>query len=166
MEQIEERTDRVVLGHVRDVMRQNVLVLEPETPAGQAARLLERAGVAGAPVVRGDRVIGMISRSDLLARARRASPSAQETGPFLRFERVLDSEGTTVEAVMNHHIVTARADWPVTKAALAMQAEQVNRLPVLDADGRLVGILARDDVIWAVARAVEPPKHRSAMPPD
>jgi CBS domain-containing protein len=144
-----------------------VVVLDPETSAGEAARLLERAGVAGAPVVRGDRLIGVISRSDLLARAREVSPHAQESGPFLRYEQVLDSAELHVEAVMTPQVVAARVDLPVTVAALTMQAEGVNRLPVLDANDRLVGILARDDVIAAVARSARSGGGpRPTLPPD
>jgi CBS domain-containing protein len=168
MERIDEPVVRVKIGTVREVMRQSVVVLEPETPAGEAARLLERAGVAGAPVVRGDQVIGVISRSDLLARARDVSPHAQESGPFLRYEQVLDSTELTVEALMTPHVVAARVDWPAIVAALTMQAEGFNRLPVLDANDRLVGIIARDDVIAAVARAARSGGGglRPTLPPD
>jgi CBS domain-containing protein len=55
----------------------------------------------------------------------------------------------------------------VTVAALTMQAEGVNRLPVLDANDGLVGILARDDVIAAVARAARSGGGpRPTLPPD
>lgn len=116
---------------------------------------LERGGVAGAPVVEGDRVVGIVSRSDLLAKAREASEHAQASGPFLRYDLVLDRRfpEVTVGAIMTPRVVAVRADWPLSLAAVAMEREGVNRLPVLGSDDRLVGIMARDDVIAALGRA-------------
>jgi len=128
-------------------MRTEVVVLHPETAVGEAARTLERAGVAGAPVVEGDRVVGIVSRSDLLARAGRP--------PSTPGHRALSSATTPcwMGAIMTPQVVTVRADWPLSLAAMAMEQEGVNRLPVLGPDDRLVGIVARDDVIAGLGRA-------------
>lgn len=136
---------------------------------GEAARTLERAGVAGAPVVKGDRVVGMVGRSDLLAKAREASEHAQESGPFLRYDHVLDRHfpELTVEAIMTPQVVTVQADWPLSVAAMAMEKEGVNRLPVVGPGDRLVGIVARGDMIAALGRAARAAGHRlPQMRPD
>jgi CBS domain-containing protein len=74
------------------------------------------------------------------------------TGPWLRHERELSQSGRTVDDVMSRRAVTVRASDTVEDAAARMSAAKVNRVPVVDADHRLVGILTRDDVVTAVAR--------------
>jgi predicted transcriptional regulator len=97
-------------------------------------------------------------------------------------ERVL---GTVGEAMTSHVValadlmtaepVVARAEWPLAKAGRAMDEAGINRLPVVDAAGRPVGILTRDDLIGALARRLreslryqEParPTRRPASGPD
>ena len=52
---------------------------------------------------------------------------------------------------MTHQPATARANWPLIRAATLMVELGVNRLPVLDDNGRAIGILARDDILRALA---------------
>jgi len=72
------------------------------------------------------------------------------SGPFLSREHLLVR--FRVADLMTFEQVTARADWPLGRAVLAMDEVGVNRLPVVDAEGRPVGILTRDDVVSALAR--------------
>ncbi|MBI2238353.1 MAG: CBS domain-containing protein [Actinobacteria bacterium] len=139
-----------LFGTIGDAMTRNVVALEPKMKANDAALMLGEAGVAGGPVIRKGQVVGVVTLRDLLRREGHTTP--QTTGPFLRGERHLTD--LTVEDVMTKDVVTARADWPLTRAILVMDEAQVNRLPVLDAHGRPVGILAREDVMRAVAGAI------------
>ena len=132
-------------------MTASVMALESGTPADVAARRMEDKGVSGAPVVKEGRVVGLVTLADLLARAGAKRP-IMTSGPFLRVEGAL--AGLKVEEAMTAQVVTAGPDWPLVRAVAAMEETGVNRLPVVDADGQLVGILARDDVIRAIARRV------------
>ena len=144
------REAEVAFGRVREATTAQVLTFEPETRASDAALRLAAEGVAGAPVLDGGRVVGVISLRDLLAReGHLATPTS---GPFLRGERHLAN--LTVADVMTREVVTVGEDQPLIRAVELMDAEEVNRLPVVDEHGRTVGILARDDVIAAIARAV------------
>jgi CBS domain-containing protein len=158
------------LGTVGVAMTTSVVTLTPEMGAAEAARLLSEAGVAGGPVVEAGAVVGVITLRDLLEREGHAP---QTTGPFLRGERHLAA--LTVSDVMTREVFTARTDWPLTRAITLMDEAGVNRLPVLDEHGRPVGILARDDVLRAVARvlreseaaeAIAAAKERTRIPPD
>jgi CBS domain-containing protein len=141
-------------------MTGKVLALAADTPADVAARRLEQAQVSGAPVVDRGRVVGVATLRDLMASAPAAGASMQTTGPFLRHEHHL--AGYRVLELMTREPVTARADWPLARVVLAMDESGVNRIPVVDADGRPVGILTRDDVLRALARRVrrDPPATR------
>ena len=153
----EERTplDRA-LGTVREAMTRDVLDLEPRMKVSEAARELERAGISGAPVVEHGRIVGMLTMKDVM---KPAGASWQTHGPFLRHEHTLaDLE---VQDAMTKDVVTADPDWPLGRAATIMEAVGVNRLPVVDALERPVGILTRDDIVRAVARQSERAAHPS-----
>ncbi|HSJ51022.1 MAG TPA: CBS domain-containing protein [Actinomycetota bacterium] len=144
------RNAEEVFGTVGAAMTANVLTFAPEDRASDAVLRLGMHNVAGAPVLRDGRVVGIITLRDLLEHEGHAT--AQTSGPFLRAERHLAS--LTVADVMTLHVVTVRATEPLIRAVDLMDAGGVNRLPVVDEEERSVGILARDDVIRAIARVV------------
>jgi CBS domain-containing protein len=147
------RDDRVALGTVEAAMTATVLTFAPDEPLGEAARRLEGAGISGAPVLRDHRVVGVVTLRDILRTAHQGTGFVATSGPWLRRERDLDSSGLVVEDVMSPRAVTVRASDRVADAAGAMVAAGVNRVPVIDEDARLVGILTRDDVVASVVRA-------------
>lgn len=155
-----------LLGTVADAMHADVLVLDIDTPADVAARRLEHAGISGAPVVRHGRVVGVVTLRDLFAAIAIDSEIAQTTGPFLRHEHALASY--RVGELMTHQPATAQGNWPLTRAVTLMVELGVNRLPVLDDNGRAIGILARDDILRALAtharRPAGPPRYPQLLP--
>jgi CBS domain-containing protein len=136
------------LGTVRQAMTEAVLILQPDMRIGNAAAMLRRYGVGGAPVLDAGRLIGIVTEADLLANA----PRAQTTGLFLRPRR--GRTDRCVRDVMSAGPIVACVDEPLTEAILRMGERGVDRLPVVDPRLKLVGILAREDVVHAVARAV------------
>ncbi|HZD79269.1 MAG TPA: CBS domain-containing protein [Actinomycetota bacterium] len=152
-------------GRVREAMTSSVVELEPSLLAAEAVRLLSEAGVTGGPVVEDGRVVGIVTLSDLIGREHHAA--AHVTGPFLRSDRQLGN--LKVTDVMTREVVTACEDWPLVRAIVTMDDAGVNRLPVLDAFDHPVGILARDDVVRAVAAALrwaERAEEHGAQVPD
>lgn len=141
-----------LLGSVREAMTSPVISVPEHTLASEAARILERGHTSGAPVTRDGQIVGVVTLSDLMARARVLE--ATSTGPFHRFEHLL--AGIEVGQVMTREVATARAEWPLTRAVEEMYSRGVNRVPVVDAQGRALGILTRDDVIRAVALRGQP----------
>lgn len=156
-----------LLGTVGEAMTAEVQVLQADTPADMAIRRLEHSRVSGAPVVDHGRVIGVVTLRDLLAPVLADGP-VQTTGPFHRHEHHL--RGFHVRELMTGEPVMVRADAPLTEAVLSMERAGVNRVPVVDARGRPVGILTRDDVLQVLARRIRqlhPARpRRSLMGPD
>ncbi|MFI9353891.1 CBS domain-containing protein [Streptomyces lydicus] len=123
---------------VGSVMTDEVVRARSGTPAAQLARWLREYDINGLPVVDADdRVIGVVSATDL-ARARRGAPGSGEL---------------TAGAVMSAPARTVRADDSVVRAARLMSASGIERLPVVDEEARLIGMLTRRDVLRIFARA-------------
>ncbi|MGW2634245.1 CBS domain-containing protein [Streptomyces chattanoogensis] len=122
---------------VGSVMTDEVVSALSGTPADEVARWLAEYDINGLPVVDADdRVIGVVSATDL-KRARRATAA----------------EGTpTAGAVMSAPALTVRADDSVVRAARLMSTSGVERLPVVDEEARLVGMVTRRDVLRIFAR--------------
>jgi CBS domain-containing protein len=134
------------LGTVAGAMNKTVITVPSDMAASEALAYLYRHGVGGAPVVDDECVEGVVTTSDLAA----PRPYARETGPFLR-PRSGGSEWL-VRDLMTKNPVTASADELLVEAVVRMAKARIDRLPVVDRDGRPVGILARDDVVRVLAR--------------
>ena len=145
---------------VRDVMTADVLTFTPEESVESASSRLVERGVDGAPVVDASgAVVGMLSTDDLLVQETTLHyPTVISLfGAYLelpsshrRFEEELrKAVGAKVGDVMAKPPVTCGPDDPLERAATLMHEHGVSRLPVVEA-GRLVGIVARGDILRAV----------------
>jgi len=142
------------------VMRRHVVTVDPETPLGEAARLLFVVGVKCLPVVDRDRrPVGIITLGDLLRRARVAlrpslvgSMTADEFDEALRRLVVGD---LSCAAVMTRDVEVVTPEAPLSDLLARMTERAIKRLPVVDRDGGLVGIVSRADVLRALAGSIE-----------
>lgn len=141
---------------VTDVMTAPVVSLTPAMTLHQAARVLARRGISGAPVVVDGKIVGVLSQSDIVNHeAAVPDTAARRLGWFRRAfngRNFLDAVG--VGDAMTTDVVTADASMSVQDVAAVMLEHDVGRLPVLD-QGRLVGVVARADIVRLVGRSVE-----------
>lgn len=143
--------------NVRDVMTSVVITVQPETSLKEVATILSRCGISGVPVVAEDeRVVGVVSEVDILFKER--GPTERE-GTLARLSTAFGRDGQRKPAAQTAaEAMTAPAKtiapWrPVSAAAAQMLEESVNRLPVVDEEDRLVGIVTRADLVRAFARS-------------
>jgi CBS domain-containing protein len=143
---------------VQDVMTRDVTTVAPDTPLKDVARVLTDLGVSGVPVVEGGAVVGVVSEADILVKERGVQP------PHHRLVGLLFSEGVdigdklravTAGQAMTSPAITIAPGRGVSEAAGRMIDAHVNRLPVVDADGALVGIVTRADLVRAFVRPDE-----------
>lgn len=139
---------------VADLMTVDIVTVRPEQPLKDAARALGARGVSGLPVVDGDGVVvGVLSEADVLAKE---VDGRRESSALLRFLEgpPIDDrfEAVTVGEAMSSPAIVIGPERRIPEAASAMLAEGINRLPVVDGDGRLVGIVTRADLVRAFAR--------------
>ncbi|MFJ5831728.1 CBS domain-containing protein [Streptomyces sp. NPDC093089] len=120
---------------VADLMTPAAVAVQRGTSFKEIARLLDEYGITAVPVVDDDsRPVGVVSEADLLRR------HATKDGP------------STAEAMMSSPVVTARPSWTAVEAARLMERHRIKRLPVVDADGRLIGVLSRSDLLQLFLR--------------
>lgn len=145
---------------VSDIMTRNVITVRPATPIQEAARTLVAHGISGVPVVDdGGRVVGLLSEGDLILRHK-----PRERMPWWRIffddgERLAreyqKAVGTTVAEAMTRSVISVSPDLPIESAAAILDEHRIRRVPVI-ADGRLMGIVSRGDLVRALATAPAP----------
>lgn len=137
---------------VGDIMRTEVTTVTPDTPVADVVTLLLRRGYRSLPVVNGEgRLLGIITDGDLLRDAgllARLDLQAMlsEEQVQTQVEQLRDSDQQAAD-VMTQPVVTMRAGDVVRRAMSVMVEKGLKRLPVVDADGVLVGWVSRVDVL-------------------
>ena len=115
---------------VSEVMTKDIETVRPDQQARDAARFMLHADAGSIPVTDGERLIGIITDRDIAVRG-----VALGYGPE-----------TLVSELMTSGVVSAHADEPIEEAARKMGEAQVRRLPVIDDQERLVGIVSLGDL--------------------
>lgn len=146
---------------VADAMSRDPIVMRPETPLNEAIQILAERRISGLPVVDdAGQLVGIISETDLMWQETGVTPPAYimflDSVIFLKnpaqYERDLHKAlGQTVGEVMSRDPVTISPDKPLKDAAQLMHEKEVRRLPVIDAQDQVIGILTRGDIVRAMA---------------
>lgn len=138
---------------IAEVMTTDVVSVRPDTKLKDVARILSACGISGMPVVDdAGTVVGVISEADILAKERRPPEetlSRRMLGRLRRDGAKWDAR-TAGEAMTAPAITITPQRWLDAAAALMLD-RGVNRLPVVDLDGRLAGIVTRADLVRAFA---------------
>jgi CBS domain-containing protein len=144
--------------NVADVMTSDVVTVGLETPLRDVATLLTERRISGLPVVDEGHVVGVVSEGDILAKERGRTAERRRMFGVLLDDRAtaeLKLEARTAGTAMTSPAVTIAPDRPLAEAAGTMIDEGVNRLPVVSADGELLGIVTRADLVRAFVRTDE-----------
>ncbi len=127
----------------KDVMTQDPVCCLPTDTVSKAAQLMKDENVGSIPViedVQTMKLIGIVTDRDL---------ALQVVAPKR------DASTTLVEDVMTYEVITCRATDDVQKAVDAMAQHQLRRMPVIDGDQRIVGIISQADVATRVEKSEE-----------
>jgi CBS domain-containing protein len=138
---------------VRDVMATRAVVVRKTASFKEMIVRMRKSRVGAFPVVDDDgRVIGVVSEADLLAKEADLATGQGPLANVLRFGDQQKAAGVTAAELMTSPPVTVSPDTPLAEAARLMRDHQVKRLPVINATGRLIGIVTRGDVLSVFAR--------------
>src|SRR5580765_3776523 len=154
---------------VQDVMTKTVHTVTPETPLKRVAAVLAALGISGLPVLDADgAVVGIVSEADILYKERLEPPARGRLrtllGPAQADAEKAKLEARTAGEAMTSPALTIGPRRPVAEAAGRMLDEHVNRLPVVDDAGRLLGIVTRADLVRAFVRTDDEIADRGRAP--
>jgi len=142
---------------VRDVMTTSVVTVDRITPYKEITRVLAEHQISGVPVLTmGRHVAGVVSEADLLAvEEQHARQARAGTGRPHLFGRRPPHGDLTAEELMTSPALTIHPDAPIPSAARLMTSRRIRRLPVVDPDGKLIGIVTRRDLLSVFLRPDE-----------
>jgi CBS-domain-containing membrane protein len=138
---------------VKDVMSTHVVAVRKNAPFKDMAARLREHRVSAFPVLDEDnKVIGVVSEADLLTKEALEFSATSRVSGMLHHREQVKAAATTAEDLMTKPPVTVGPEEFVTHAARLMYARKVKRLPVVDDDGHLIGIVSRADVLSVYSR--------------
>ncbi len=147
---------------VKDIMVTEVIAIQEDASVDELSKLLIENKISGVPVVDKDgKLVGIATEGDLIIK--------DSDLHFPRYFKLLDSIiyleslnkfkknlkkylGTKVSDVMTTDVKTVNGDTPVSKAANLMIRNNINRLPVLDDKGDMIGIITRADIVRSMIK--------------
>jgi len=124
---------------VADWMTKKVFTVSPDSSISDAVKLTKEKGIKHLPVVKGDKIKGLLSDRDI----KEYVPSRAASFDVFELHSLLAK--TKVKSVMKTAIVTTSPDTPIEEAALIMLDKNIGCLPVLDRN-RIVGIISDRDL--------------------
>ena len=140
---------------VQDVMTRDVVTIGKEADINEAARLLSEDRVSGLPVVDDHRhVIGVVSEADILSMTgMKKGHTFKDVVRHLLGEPMPErKEGGIVEDIMSSPAITTTPDTDIAEVARVLDDRRIKRLPVVDEQGRLLGIVSRADIVRAIRK--------------
>jgi CBS domain-containing protein len=133
---------------VKDVMSTHVVAVRKNAPFKEMATRLREHRVSAFPVLDEDnKVVGVVSEADLLTKEALEFSATGRVSGMLHHKEQAKAAATTAADLMTKPPVTVGPDEFVSHAARLMYARKLKRLPVVDDDGRLIGIVSRADVL-------------------
>ena len=116
---------------IQEVMTSNPCSIDADKPVSYAAKMMKDEDVGFAPIVEGDKLIGTVTDRDIAMKV---------------VAEGRDPQSTTVREIASTNLVTIDPQQDLDDALRLMASNQVRRLPVVEEDGKLVGVVAQKDV--------------------
>lgn len=141
---------------VRDVMTRNAIKIRDDADFSEVTNLLSENRISGLPVVDGEnRVVGVITEADVLSMA-----GMQKGHAFKDVIRHIlgeplpgPRESKRLRDVMSSPAITTGPDADIREVALILDEKRIKRLPVVDDEGKLIGVISRADIVRAIGAA-------------
>jgi CBS domain-containing protein len=144
--------------YVKEIMTKDVVTIEKETTIGELSSIMLKNRVSGLPVVDNEgMLIGMVTDADIILRDNEPvfpiyfDPLIISYAYIENFEKYQkdfkDYLDTRVEEIMKRRVRTVKEDTTVEEAASIMVKERINRIPVIDNERKVLGIVARADIL-------------------
>jgi CBS domain-containing protein len=146
---------------IKDIINKNVTTLAPDNTLYEAVKKAMDKGTNGMIVVDDDyKVVGMITSNTLIkacipAYIKNNVQLASFGAPNLFVDSCDKAKDLLVKDIMKEDIPCLTEDMKVIEVAAKVMAPDFTRLPVIDKEGKLIGIVTRTQIRWAIARALK-----------
>jgi len=153
----------------KEVMITPVISIRADTPLKKAAEILDENSFSGVPVVdEDDQLIGIISETDILRYTQQiiGQPLRDPHRVFTKSQEVLYVDithrgievielvaSTTVKTLMTFGVISVTEETPLYEIVRLMQKHNINRIPVVNGNNKLQGIITRADIINTLVRS-------------
>jgi CBS domain-containing protein len=153
---------------VREVMTIEVVTLNMYMSVREAAKVLAECNISGAPVLDNDgKLVGILTETDILRSVKAAADDVHMVFPSIHTMGVMfelakgeteimeafeEQANTVVMDVMTKAVITCHQDTALNEVASILVGKGINRLPVVDDEGHVVGIVTRGDIVRAFAQ--------------
>ncbi|MFF5338483.1 CBS domain-containing protein [Streptomyces sp. NPDC013181] len=139
---------------VADVMTKKVVAVRPDASFKEIVTAMERWKVTALPVLEGEgRVVGVVSEADLLLKEEFHDHRLGIVEQLRRRDATAKAGSDRAAELMTTPAVTVRPEASLPRAARLMATRRVKRLPVVDADGMIQGVVSRSDLLKVFLRS-------------
>lgn len=138
---------------VKEIMTKEMVSIQPDTNTKEAVGILFKMHISGLPVINeSGKLVGMFTEKDIL---RNILPSyIEQVGRFVYEEnpksikkKFMELENIRVSKLMRPEVITVDEDTSLCEVAHIMLTQKVRRIPVLDKEKKVIGIVAREDIV-------------------
>ena len=143
---------------VKEIMVKDVTSISPETGCSEALDLLEKMQISGLPVIdENGKLVGMFTEKDVLSYMlpsyiEKVGRFIYEENPKSTKKKLMELNKIKVRQLMRKDVVTTTEDTTLCEVARIMLTQKARRIPVIDKSGKVVGIVARCDILKVFAK--------------
>lgn len=123
----------------KEIMVTDIAIIEPEKSVVEAAKIMKERKIGSLVVIEGSKPIGIITERDIIRKL---------------VAEGKDAKIVKVKELMSYPLITANPDDDVEVLAKRMAVNEIRRLPIINKDGNLVGIITATDIAKSVAKDV------------
>lgn len=146
---------------IKEIMTKEVVDVKPEDNARDALSLLFKMQISGLPVIdSNNKLVGMFTEKDILSYIlpsyiEKVGRFIYEENPKSTKKKFTELSNIKVSQLMRCDVVTTTEDTTLCEVARLMLTQKARRLPVVDKSGNVVGIVARGDILKALAEEMQ-----------
>lgn len=144
----------------KDIMTTGVVTVDPETSVKEAANIMSENDISGLPVVQNEKLVGIVTENDLIIKDKKLHfpEYINVLGGYIYLESYKKFKeefkkfaAVKVKELMTKEVITAHPNDTIQDLATIMHQENINRLPVVDDSGQLIGIVTRNNIVKHIA---------------
>lgn len=129
---------------VSEIMSRNVVTCSPDDEVDNVWRLMQNQSFAGLPVIKRNKLVGIVTQKDLLESGAILPTFESRKGRF--------KASTKISSIMRTTVIAVKPSAEVSEVAKLMISKNIGRIPVKDDKGKLIGIVDREDVAKILAK--------------